>query len=155
MRGVVLALSVFAFAAAACGQAGAPSGSTEASAQTVAADPTAFDEEITAWARARHGANLFEPVNTFYGDFNGDGAEDGLAFAYFALGGSSAGLNVALFRNEGGHMVHHRDIEDVFGMEPRDAVFSEGSVQVTTLTLGPNDPRCCPTQPREWTISTD
>lgn len=92
----------------------------------------------------------------FYGDFTGDGAADALAVVYSHIEGSASGfdITVATFRNEGGRFVHHRDHANVFGTSPSDVRFSPGRIQLTTKMPGPNDPRCCPTQTRRWTIAT-
>lgn len=153
---------VFALALAACGQekaadnAPAPVSPAEAtSTRPAAPDTSAYDAEILTWARSVYnvdGPNLIEPLTIFYGDFTGDGAPDALAFSYYDMGGSGAGLNVSLFRNTGGHMQHLRNVDEVLGQEPRDAHFSRGSVSVTTTVPGPGDPHCCPTKAHEWVI---
>ena len=151
--GLALALTL-----AACGpseQGDKASSAAPAGNELPAASDADRDAEILAWARRAHSTNLIEPVTTFYGDFTGDGADDALVFAYFAMGGSGAGLNVALFKNEDGHMAHFRDVDDVFGMEPRDAHFETGKITVSTLMPGPNDPHCCPTQRTPWEIDAN
>jgi hypothetical protein len=135
----------------------APQDASE-NAPAAAPDEAAFDAEILSWARSIYnidGPNLIEPIDTFYGDFNGDGAPDGLAFAYFDIGGSGAGLDVSLFENRDGHMAHLRRVDEVLGQEPRGARFERGRIFVTTTVLGPGDPRCCPTKAHEWTIATN
>jgi hypothetical protein len=144
------ALALLALALAACSQEGprAPA----------PFDRAAAEAELLAWARQRfnaEGASLIEPVSTFFGDYSGDGREDALLVAYYDMGGSGAGVGMALFRNRDGRMTHERDVEDVFGMEPRDVRFSPGRIMLTTTMPGPDDPHCCPTQPREWVINTE
>lgn len=127
----------------------------EAAAQTSAGAPAGADDAIAAWYRQQHGVNLIEPVNTFYGDFSGDGAADALAFGYFDMGGSGAGLTIALFRNESGNMSLVRTVDDVFGMDPRNVQFSQGRITLTTTMPRPGDPHCCPTGSQDWTIETN
>jgi hypothetical protein len=152
------AISIAAAMLAACSPA--PSAETaageEASAETAqAAAPAGAEDAIVAWYRAQHGADLIEPVSIFYGDYSGDGAADALAFAYFAMGGSSAGLSVALFRNQGGQMTFARTVDDVYGMEPRNVQFAPGRITLTTSVSQEGDPRCCPTGSQDWTIATE
>lgn len=110
------------------------------------------DTTILVWARDRHG----EPVHvqTFYGDFTGDGLDDALAWVLYPSGGNSEFLDVALFRNEGGLMAYFRSIDNVFGGNPRDVVFDQGRITLTTTMPKQGDPRCCPTGSRNWVINT-
>lgn len=112
----------------------------------------AHDSTILAWAREQHG----DPVHaqTFYGDFTGDGLDDALAWILYPSGGNSEFLDVALFRNEDGHMAHYRSIDNVFGGNPRDVVFEQDRITFTTTMPKPGDPRCCPTGSRNWAIDT-
>ena len=43
-------------------------------------------------------------------------------------------------------------VQGLFGQRPSDANFGPTSVDVTTVMLGPNEPRCCPTLPVRWRI---
>lgn len=161
MKPLLIACAALALAAcspaadkgATAGDASAAAGEAEAGA-VAGFDQAAAEAELLAWARGLYGTQLIEPLNTFFGDYTGDGANDALAFAYYDVGGSGAMLNVSIFRNEDGRMVHEKQVE-VFGAEPRDAAFSAGQIKVTTLMPGPNDAHCCPTQPREWTVATN
>jgi hypothetical protein len=148
-----LALVVAALALAACSR-GAPADA----AARVAFDRAAAEAELLAWARGKYnsdGMGLIEPVDTFFGDYSGDGQPDALVVSYYDMGGSGAGVGVALFRNDAGRMVHQRDVEDVFGQEPREVRFERGRITLTTTVAGPDDPHCCPTEPRQWTINTE
>ena len=112
-------------------------------------------ETITAWARERHGDRFIEPVSVGFGDFTGDGAKDAIAFVLYHNDGNSASLDVALFKNAGGTLTFHKIVQGVFGDEPRDFVFSPGSITLTTTMPKPGDARCCPTGSRQWTVKTD
>lgn len=136
----------------ACAQPQAPEASD---GDAAAAAPAGAGVEITAWARARYGLDMFEPVEIFYGDFTGDGAPDAFAWVLFAMGGSGAGLDVPLFRNEDGRMIYMRSAGDVFGSEPRDVRFETGRITLTTTMPQPDDPHCCPTGSQDWTILID
>jgi hypothetical protein len=138
-------------------KAGAPEASAPADAAAAAVSstepPAGAEDAIKAWARAQHGTSLIEPVDIFYGDFTGDGAADALAFASFEMGGSGAGLSVALFRNEGGRMAFMRTDDTVFGSEPRNVRFATGRITLTTTMPKPGDPHCCPTGEQDWAIN--
>ncbi|NWG52096.1 MAG: hypothetical protein HXY28_00085, partial [Hydrogenophilaceae bacterium] len=118
------------------------------------AAPAGAEAAILAWARAQYG-EIFEPLNIFYGDFTGDGAPDAFAWVNYPTGGNSAGLDVPLFRNQGGRMVYWRSEQEVFGEQPRNIAFAPGRITLTTSVLRDQDPRCCPTGARNWTINTN
>lgn len=155
LKHVAMALSLALVTA--CSPAAAPSaGPSEAAAQTTAGAPTGAEDAILTWARAQFGANnLFEPVEIFYGDFNGDGAQDALAWVLYSGGGNSALLDVALFRNQGGRMTYYRSAADVYGSEPQNVVFATGRITLTSTMPRPGDARCCPTGSEAWTINTN
>ncbi|HEU0220906.1 MAG TPA: hypothetical protein VFR34_01660 [Paracoccaceae bacterium] len=107
--------------------------------------------EITAYVAANYGQAL--DLYSFTGDFTGDGRPDAIAFIYYPFeGGNSFGIEVSLFRNENGRLVHLRTVDDVFGTEPRNARIRKGRIEVTTTMPKPGDPRCCPTGQRRWQI---
>jgi len=116
---------------------------------------TAAQAIILAWAREQLGGEVYEPIEIFQGDFTGDGVADALAWVLYPSGGNSDFLRVALFRGESGRLVHHRNVDDVFGAEPRDVVFAPGRITLTTTMPRPDDPRCCPTGSRDWVIDTN
>ena len=62
-------------------------------------------------------------------------------------------LNVGLFRRGASGWSYAGPVE-VFGWDPRDARFSPGRIELTTTTLGPGEPRCCPTAVTQWVIDT-
>lgn len=66
-------------------------------------------------------------------------------------GGNAIGLNVGLFRRETDGWLFVGPLK-IFGIDPRDAQFIQGRVQIATTTQGPNEPRCCPTQVARWSI---
>ncbi|SFL69882.1 hypothetical protein [Methylorubrum salsuginis] len=92
----------------------------------------------------------------FFGDHNGDEVEDALIFSYHSdkAGGNSTSLDVFLFDGKPGGFTFKRHVADIYGSSPRAAVFSNGSIKVTLTTLGPDDPRCCPTSQKTYTIPT-
>ena len=66
-------------------------------------------------------------------------------------GGNAIGLNAGLFRRdpEGWRFLGR---VEMIGVGPRDVTFPPGKILATTTTLGPDDARCCPTQPTRWSI---
>lgn len=88
----------------------------------------------------------------FYGDYNGNGAQDALAFVYAYSGGNSVAQEVWLLSSDNGFWARVTQVE-IYGQSPRDVRFGQGQVLVTTTTLGPNDPRCCPTDETTWTLT--
>lgn len=112
---------------------------------------------IKAFVKKRGG--LVEDVSfpiAFYGDFNGDGNEDAVVFIYSPIPGAASGvdLKVALFKGQGGKYKFMRYVPNIYGQEPRNVVFSDGKVEVTTSILGDNDAHCCPSHPKKYTIKT-
>jgi hypothetical protein len=91
-------------------------------------------------------------ATVFEGDFSGDGADDAIAFIYYAGGGNAAFLDISLFESSGGKLLHKRVVENVFGDDPRGVTIAPGRVEVTMTVLKPGDPRCCPSGTEHYTI---
>ncbi len=130
--------------------------SATGSEESAASDePAGARDAILAWAFGEYGQqNVFDPVEIFFGDFTGDGAPDAMAWVLYSSGGSSAMLDVALFRNEGGRMVYDRSAE-AYGQSPRNVVILPGRITLTSTMPRPGDPHCCPTGSQDWTIDTN
>ncbi len=64
----------------------------------------------------------------------------------------NTGISVGHFHRVQGGWALGGIVRDVFGFDPRDVAFSQGFVSLTTTTLGPGEPRCCPTKPVRWRI---
>ncbi|WP_223999691.1 hypothetical protein [Aureimonas sp. SA4125] len=89
-----------------------------------------------------------------YGDYSGDGRNDGLAFLYFSPpGGNGVFLEVHKLRQTARRQFESDGTVEIFGVTPRDARFSRGRIEVTTSVQGPNDPRCCPTEEKRWVVN--
>ena len=99
--------------------------------------------------------DLPTPV-AFYGDFNGDRQEDAVVFVYSDIEGAAGNfdLRVALFEGADGKYRFMRYAPEVYGLDPRDAKFSNGLVEITTTMPRPNDPHCCPTGSERYAIGT-
>ena len=87
---------------------------------------------------------------------NGDPAQAtrALGVVYEWIEGSAGSTTIAtgLFVRAPDRWVYQGPVEGLFGQSPRDAVFAQGHVDLTTTMLGPNEPRCCPTQATRWRI---
>lgn len=110
---------------------------------TTARSAAALPEPVRAYAAARYGEAI--DIRVFPGDFTGDGRADAVAFIYYPSGPNNFSLDVSLFEARDGRLAHRRRVQNVFGTEPRDVVIAPGRITVTTTTLAPGDPRCCPT----------
>lgn len=79
-------------------------------------------------------------------------ATQGLAFFYYGNrdGGNAIHLNVGFYRRGPQGWSFVAPVGGLFGHDPRDVSFDGGVIEVTTTTLGPNEPRCCPTQVSRW-----
>lgn len=89
-------------------------------------------------------------VYVFTGDATGDGVDDALVMVYY-FEQNSVDIVSQIFRGEGGAMVPVGTL-NVAGQEPRDFSVGEGAFRLTATVAGPNDPRCCPTQPQTYLI---
>lgn len=133
-------------------------------AQSILLAPLAAQAQWTTPARKSLKSIVYKKIGKasdlevipFFGDHNGDGIEDALVFSYYSDkgGGNSTSLDVFLFDGRPDGFTFRRRVADVYGSSPRDAAFSNGSIKVTLTTLGPDDPRCCPTSQRTYKIST-
>ncbi|MCW3782644.1 hypothetical protein [Defluviimonas salinarum] len=80
-----------------------------------------------------------EAIGVVYPEIVGSAGNVDIRVAYYARGDAGFSMN--------------RTVSNVFGMEPRNAQFLPDQIEVTTTVLGPNDPRCCPSLARVWSIS--
>ena len=83
-----------------------------------------------------------------------DQATRGLGVAYEHIPGSAGNVDIALgyyVRTASGWQMAG-PVTGVFGHNPRDPAYSDGTLELTTTMLGPNDPRCCPSLPVRWRI---
>ncbi|MGE0742914.1 MAG: hypothetical protein AB7O98_16370 [Hyphomonadaceae bacterium] len=121
---------------AACGSQAAPD--DVSSVATSQADEATWRAEVEAWANeqidAQHEGLTPEFTNIFFGDFSGDGAPDAFLHAV-VMGPTYTNILTAVFRNEGGHMVLARKVDDVFGAMPENVQFSDGQVTLTTTFM--------------------
>lgn len=77
----------------------------------------------------------------------------GIAYVHIEGSAGNASLEAGLFRKSGAAWVLHRRVEGLFGYSPRDPQLGPDGFFLTTDTLGPNDPRCCPSVPTRWYVA--
>ena len=76
----------------------------------------------------------------------------GIIHAHIPGSAGSVSIHAALFRWTADGWTKSGNIDGLFGYEPKDAAFFPDRVEVSTLMPGPNDPRCCPTLIKRWSI---
>ncbi len=78
----------------------------------------------------------------------------GLGIIYVHVPGSAGTVSIhagIFLLYPTGWSINH-EITGLFGMSPSNAVFYDDRIEVTTTTLGPYDPRCCPSVATRWSI---
>lgn len=77
-----------------------------------------------------------------------------LAVVYEYIQGSAGSTSIAVgfFVRQQNGWVFAGHVNGLLGQTPRDAVFGETSMELTTTMLGPDEPRCCPTVQTRWNI---
>jgi len=80
-----------------------------------------------------------------FGDLNGDGAEDAVAFVSSNFGGSGIFISLEVLVNNNGSPAHVASypIGDRVGIDSVRVV--GGLIDLYIITQGPDDPMCCPT----------
>ena len=76
----------------------------------------------------------------------------GVVYEYIPGSAGNTGIATGVFVRHANGWAFAGKVDGMFGHQPRDAVFSQGYVDITTTTLGANEPRCCPTVPARWRI---
>lgn len=76
----------------------------------------------------------------------------GVVYEHIPGSAGNTGIAVGLFAKQAGNWIFVGHIEGLWGHQPRNAVFGPNSADIITTTLGPNEPRCCPTQVSRWRI---
>ncbi|WP_299048118.1 hypothetical protein [uncultured Tateyamaria sp.] len=76
----------------------------------------------------------------------------GVVYEHIPGSAGSVSIAVGLYQRiaEGWQFVG--PVEGLFGNTPSDPAFAPTHMDVTTLMLGPNEPRCCPTLQVRWRI---
>lgn len=89
-------------------------------------------------------------IEIFLGDATGNGINDALVRAiYFEQ--NSVMNRSQLYQGQADRMVPIGTVT-IFGQQPRDFLIEDGAFVFTTTVAGPNDQRCCPTQPQTYRV---
>lgn len=77
-----------------------------------------------------------------------------LGIVYEHIPGSAGSVSIAtgLYQRVEQGWAFVGPVQGLFGNAPRDPEFTQTHIDLTTITLGPNEPRCCPTLPVRWRI---
>jgi hypothetical protein len=83
-----------------------------------------------------------------------DAATRALGIVYEYIPGSAGSTSIAsgVYQRVPEGWQFAGTVSGLFGQSPTDAAFGPGHVDVTTIMLGPDEPRCCPTLPARWRI---
>ncbi|HET9913172.1 MAG TPA: hypothetical protein VFQ13_14850 [Anaerolineales bacterium] len=85
-----------------------------------------------------------------YGDLNADGIEDAAVILQTHNGGNGDTKELAVLLNQNGQPYNISTVE-VGSMVALEGIqVQAGIILLQGLTLGPNDPLCCPSQPMTW-----
>ena len=98
----------------------------------------------------------FPRVSIFYGDLTGRGTNDAISFVYHDSGGSAEQLTTWIWHETDGAyaLIRTVTIDEIFGIDPRNVVFSPGGITVTMTVPRSNDPHCCPTGERRFALES-
>jgi hypothetical protein len=80
------------------------------------------------------------------------GAALALVYAHIPGSAGSVSLDAGVFFRTSAGWRFGRRVDGLFGHNPRDVLFLGDRIEVTMTTLGPNEPRCCPTQVTRYSI---
>lgn len=124
------------------------SGSADASPPASASDESLIDQAIQITASAVSGEEYRDARLSASGDVNGDGREDAaVVFTIEVASANTATQNLSVFARQDDGSLRFAG-STVVGSQGGAAVgrmaIEQGAVVLTTLSLGPNDPDCCP-----------
>lgn len=104
----------------------------------------AYQEEIVPGSASKLTINLLDQYA--FGDLNGDGAPDAAVFLAANSGGSGVFVYLAAVLNDKGTPKHIASVALGDRVQIKSVSIRAGEIAVDSLTQGPNDPLCCPTQ---------
>ncbi|MEM8654908.1 MAG: hypothetical protein AAGF36_09185 [Pseudomonadota bacterium] len=76
----------------------------------------------------------------------------GVVYEHIPDSAGSVSIAVGLYQRTGPGWAFVGPVQGLFGNTPRDVAFGPAHVDLTTIMLGPDEPRCCPTLPVRWRI---
>ncbi|MCB4378919.1 hypothetical protein FZX02_00330 [Synechococcus sp. MU1644] len=77
----------------------------------------------------------------------------GIVYEYIPGSAGNTSIAVGVYQRTTAGWGFVGSVEGLSGQSPRDAAFGPSHVDLTTIMLGPNEPRCCPTLPVRWRVS--
>jgi hypothetical protein len=134
-----LAALAILLAAVASGYAQSRTGSTDAKIERLLAQSLGSGFEASYWL-----PDSEEPAHV----------TEALGVVYIPIKGSAGSVSIeaGYFKRSGKIFQFGERVRDLFGMEPRDARFLPGRIELTTTMLKPGEPRCCPSGTARWAI---
>lgn len=76
----------------------------------------------------------------------------GIIYAHVPGSAGTVSIHAGLYNWTGNGWRAHKQIEGLYGSNPTNVQFGPTYAHLTTTTLGPEDPRCCPTAMTRWSI---
>lgn len=76
----------------------------------------------------------------------------GVVYVYIEGSAGNSTLESGLFQRGPAGWQLHRRVNGLIGASPREPRFDTSGFYLTTSTLGPADPRCCPSQETAWFV---
>lgn len=78
----------------------------------------------------------------------------GLGIIYVHVPGSAGTVSIhaAIYNMGRSGWLKNRDVTGLYGYSPRETLFFPDRIEIVTTTLGPNEPRCCPTVQTRWSF---
>lgn len=121
---------------------------SETSAQVVqASDGAVIDNAIAITTSSEAGDEYKDARKVAVGDLNGDGASDAAALFTIEVGSQNTStqyLSAFLRQDDGALKFASTTPVGGAGNAINEVTIEEGAVRLKTLTLGPDDPDCCP-----------
>lgn len=124
----------------------------ETSAHVQASDDAVIESAIAITARSEAGDEYQDARKVAAGDLDGDGTSDAAALFTIEAGSQNTSTQyLSAFLRQGDGALKFASATTVGGTGNaiNDVVVEEGAIRLKTLTLGPDDPDCCPSVERK------
>lgn len=82
------------------------------------------------------------------GDLNADGPPEAAVILVSNFGGSGSFYELTVLVNRGGDWQQTNNLELGDRVEVKELVITDGEIRLNLLVPGPDDPSCCPSQPK-------